>query len=101
MQGGIAQTIGLVLAVNAKKRGLAVPAFWPAGSIFKFCKTVDFEGRKGRGFLGGACPRRPRARACEAAWVFGGMGSWNDLGFQGEDQQTYERLSHRLFQLVF
>ena len=35
--------------------------------------------------------------ACQSAWVFGGMGSWNDLGFQGEDQKTYERVSDRLF----
>jgi len=38
--------------------------------------------------------------ACQKAWVFGGMGSWNDLGFEGEDQKTYERVSERLFQTV-
>ena len=38
--------------------------------------------------------------ACQAAWVFGGMGSWNDLVFEGEDQKTYNRISERLFQAV-
>jgi hypothetical protein len=38
--------------------------------------------------------------ACQKAWVFGGMGSWNDMGFEGEDQKTYDRVSERLFQAV-
>lgn len=38
--------------------------------------------------------------ACQPAWVFGGMGSWNDLAFQGEDQTEYERTSARLFAAV-
>lgn len=38
--------------------------------------------------------------ACQKAWVFGGMGSWNDMAFDGEDQQTYDRVSDRLFQAV-
>lgn len=36
----------------------------------------------------------------QAAWVFGGMGSWNDLSFDGEDQRVYEKLSDRLFDLL-
>jgi hypothetical protein len=35
--------------------------------------------------------------AVQAAWVFGGMGSWNDQGFAGDDQQEYLRLSDELF----
>jgi hypothetical protein len=35
--------------------------------------------------------------AVQAAWVFGGMGSWNDLGFAGDDQQEYSKLSDELF----
>ena len=35
-----------------------------------------------------------------AAWVFGGMGSWNDLGFDGNDQQEYTELSDELFVLL-
>ncbi len=38
--------------------------------------------------------------ACQKAWVFGGMGSWNDMGFDGETQKEYERVSEQLFQAV-
>lgn len=38
--------------------------------------------------------------ACQRAWVFGGMGSWNDLGFQEPDQSEYDRVSERLYQAV-
>ena len=38
--------------------------------------------------------------ACQRAWVFGGMGSWNDMGFQEPDQAEYERVSERLYQAV-
>jgi hypothetical protein len=37
--------------------------------------------------------------ASQAAWVFGGMGSWNDLGFGPEHQPTYDRLSDDLYRL--
>lgn len=36
--------------------------------------------------------------AAQAAWVFGGMGSWNDQSFAGEDGQVYDRLSEQLYQ---
>lgn len=38
--------------------------------------------------------------ASQSAWVFGGMGSWNDLGFEGEDQILYDKISEQLFQLL-
>jgi hypothetical protein len=38
--------------------------------------------------------------ACQAAWVFGGMGSWNDLGFDGQEESRYQRLSEELFALL-
>ena len=38
--------------------------------------------------------------ACQKAWVFGGMGSWNDLGFEGDSQRDYERMSESLFGAV-
>lgn len=38
--------------------------------------------------------------AAQAAWVFGGMGSWNDMGFEGEDQVQYEALSDELYRLL-
>ena len=34
------------------------------------------------------------------AWVFGGMGSWNDLGFEGDDQVQYGELSEELYRLL-
>ncbi|HUA99118.1 MAG TPA: hypothetical protein VMA34_12380 [Terracidiphilus sp.] len=39
-------------------------------------------------------------KAAQSAWVFGGMGSWNDMGFQGETQKEYERVSDTLFDLL-
>lgn len=45
----------------------------------------------------------PAARLLSAslsAWVFGGMGSWNDLGFEGADGEEYDRISERLYLLV-
>ena len=48
----------------------------------------------------GAEARRILA-ACGHAWVFGGMGSWNDLGFERpEDQREYEQLSEELYAAV-
>ncbi len=38
--------------------------------------------------------------AAQAAWVFGGMGSWNDYGFEGVVQEEYEHLSDTLFALL-
>jgi hypothetical protein len=38
--------------------------------------------------------------AVHQASVFGGMGSWNDLGFEGEAQHRYEELSESLYQLL-
>ncbi|MCU0847547.1 MAG: hypothetical protein MUD12_06635 [Spirochaetes bacterium] len=35
--------------------------------------------------------------ACHVSWVFGGMGSWNDMGFEGEKQNVYENVSGNLF----
>ena len=35
--------------------------------------------------------------AVSTAWVFGGMGSWNDLGFDGDDNKIYESLSAQLY----
>ena len=38
--------------------------------------------------------------ASQTAWVFGGMGSWNDMGFEGNDQIEYDRLSDDLYRLL-
>lgn len=39
-------------------------------------------------------------KASMSAWVFGGMGSWNDMRFDGVAQQEYESLSEILFNLL-
>lgn len=38
--------------------------------------------------------------ASQSAWVFGGMGSWNDMGFDGADGKEYNRVSEQLFQTL-
>lgn len=39
--------------------------------------------------------------ACQRAWVFGGMGSWNDIGFNdAATQNEYVQLSDNLFNLI-
>jgi hypothetical protein len=38
--------------------------------------------------------------ASQSAWVFGGMGSWNDMGFGGADAKEYDRVSEQLFQTM-
>lgn len=39
--------------------------------------------------------------AAGKAWVFGGMGSWNDLGFDTEEEnQTYDELSAALYAAI-
>lgn len=38
--------------------------------------------------------------ACQSAWVFGGMGSWNDMSFEGNDQKEYDRVSDQLFKVL-
>lgn len=38
--------------------------------------------------------------ACQLAWVFGGMGSWNDLAFNGAVQETYRAVSKRLYDML-
>jgi len=38
--------------------------------------------------------------AAQSSWVFGGMGSWNDLGFEGDEQGKYESLSEELYRLL-
>ena len=39
-------------------------------------------------------------KASMNAWVFGGMGSWNDIGFDGAKQPEYEAVSENLFNFL-
>lgn len=47
-----------------------------------------------------ALPAIQLLAAAQSAWVFGGMGSWNDMSFEGEDKVVYDRLSEELYQLL-
>lgn len=38
--------------------------------------------------------------ASQHASVFGGMGSWNDMSFDGAEGEAYDRVSERLFRAV-
>lgn len=69
--------------------------------------TLSTEGRNRHGYHKDLLPVDfPSADAatlldaCQSSWVFGGMGSWNDLGFSGEDGEEYARVSERLFEAI-
>jgi hypothetical protein len=38
--------------------------------------------------------------AAQSAWVFGGMGSWNDLGFDGDAAGEYDAVSTELYSAI-
>ena len=38
--------------------------------------------------------------ACFTGWVFGGMGSWNDMAFGGEMEEEYHRVSDSLYTAI-
>ena len=38
--------------------------------------------------------------AAQSSYVFGGMGSWNDMGFERETRKEYERVSEDLFETL-
>ena len=38
--------------------------------------------------------------AAQSGWVFGGMGSWNDMAFHGEVEKEYARVSERLYSAI-
>lgn len=59
------------------------------------------------GYHGDLFPRKslaPEAQglleAASAAWVFGGMGSWNDQGFPEGEQEDYDRVSAALYNVI-
>jgi len=40
-------------------------------------------------------------QAADKAWVFGGMGSWNDMGYENDERQLqYEAVSSQLYQAL-
>ncbi len=67
-------------------------------------ETLDSGGEKRHGFHQDLAPdgclsllAMRLLDACQSAWVFGGMGSWNDMAFDGEGQVEYARTSEQLF----
>ncbi|NOZ12315.1 MAG: hypothetical protein GXO69_01550 [Acidobacteria bacterium] len=70
-------------------------------------ETLDSDGKKLHGYHKdlahpGYLSDQARAilDACQRAWVFGGMGSWNDMWFDGNEQKEYEKVSDRLFKVL-
>jgi hypothetical protein len=73
-------------------------------SFAKAIETLDSGGARLHGYHRDLAPDGclpPLATsvldACQSAWVFGGIGSWNDLAFDGAIQVEYERITERLF----
>ncbi len=73
----------------------------------KAIETLDSGGEKRHGYHQDLAPDGclpPLAMrlldACQSAWVFGGMGSWNDMAFDGEVQVEYDRTSKQLFLIL-
>jgi len=70
-------------------------------------ETLDSHGAKRHGYhndlvVNGVVPELATCLldACQSAWVFGGMGSWNDMSFEGADPGEYDRLSEELFKAL-
>jgi len=67
-------------------------------------ETLNSHGAKRHGYhkdlvVNGVVPELATCLldACQSAWVFGGMGCWNDMSFESTDQAEYDRLSEELF----
>jgi hypothetical protein len=78
------------------------------GFTESFGRALDsLEGRSRHGYHGDLVPEGSSSSivaavldAAQSAWVFGGMGSWNDMAFAGEDGKEYERVSEKLFNAI-
>jgi hypothetical protein len=77
------------------------------GAFAEALGTLDSRGKNLHGYHRDLAPQGFLASealtildACQRAWVFGGMGSWNDLYFEGNAQKEYLKLSEDLFQTV-
>jgi len=69
--------------------------------------TIESKGERRHGYHQDLAPKGLLSAeagtlldACQKAWVFGGMGSWNDMRFDGEEQKTYDLVSEHLFHAV-
>jgi len=116
--GTVAQVMALTAYGNATLQGadsIPVPAFYPGNSAFQFCEYVRFVDVIGSGPSTQVQPwaEDPNAwfdrlsqlagqllAASQLGWVFGGMGSWNDVGSDVSKDPDYQRLSDTLFTLL-
>jgi hypothetical protein len=119
----LAESVTLVLPTHPSPAEIVPPLRQALSDIFAFCEQhhVDSFGnyfRKAIECLSAADPfalvyhkdlapeellSLPAQRvlaACQAAWVFGGMGSWNDMAFEGQEQDRYKKVSDALLSLV-
>ena len=95
----MSQTLQDAISFSAKhKLDWFEKAFQSGYSALKAESEPELNGMALRGQL--SLPASRLLAASQAAWVFGGMGSWNDLGFDGDDQRQYEAISDRLFRLI-
>jgi len=69
--------------------------------------TIDSRGKNFYGYHKDLAPKGILSEqaitilnACQRAWVFGGMGSWNDMMFEGEIKKEYDRVSEQLFKIL-
>ena len=67
-------------------------------------KTLtEFEPQASDDFIPSGIYSKEARQLIETAfrsWVFGGMGSWNDLAFNGEDHEQYGVLTGKLYEAV-
>ncbi len=67
-------------------------------------KTLnEFEPQASDDFIPSGIYSKDARQLIETAfrsWVFGGMGSWNDLAFSGEDHEQYAVLTRELYEAV-
>lgn len=93
------KTLNDAVAFSAKhKLNQFGQAFQSGYSALKAKSEPELNGIALKGQL--PLPASRLLAASQAAWVFGGMGSWNDLGFDGDDQTQYEIISDNLFRLI-
>lgn len=98
LRAGLARTLDAIAAFARAQRLKTFAAAFERGR-----ETLDSEAPPTGHTFGDlplSCiplPARQLLGAVEAGWVFGGMGSWNDLDFEGSAQAIYDRLSEALF----
>ena len=81
--------VALDLATMQKRRAGIVKTM--TGGIQALFKANGVTAYQGHGRL---------LAAGQAAWVFGGAGSWNDMGFSGEAGVQYDRLTEDLYEII-